>query len=331
MAHDIETDELTGTSAFFSAREPAWHSLGTVTPEALTAQDALATAHMNDWNVRLVPDVALVEGEFYATAGMSRTVRTNPFTGQPEVMGWVSDNYGIVSNEDGFAFLDTFGEIGGAKFETAGSLGNGSRVFMTMRMPTELLIGNMDPVETYVMFTTTHDGNGSAEGLIVPNRVVCRNTLDLAMGKAIRRVRIRHTRNAVERMQQAAEVLAATENYVGSFKAACERLIAQKLTLTDVDAFLAQLFPTASDSKTAVTQATNKRDEVRALVLKSPTIDDEFRMTGWGVLNAAAEYQDWFGPVRGADDPGQRRAYRSTIGTDGSDFKTKAVKLLAAI
>jgi phage/plasmid-like protein (TIGR03299 family) len=331
MAHDLEIDEITGDAAFFTAREVAWHQLGTVTPDALTAEDALVTAHLDNWNVRKVPDVALVEGEFVASAGRSRVVRTHPFTGKPDVLGWVSDEYGILSNEDAFAFLDVFGEMGGAKFETAGSISDGRRVFMTMRMPTELLIGGMDPVETYILFTTTHDGNGSAEGLIVPNRVVCRNTLDLAMGSAIRRVRIRHTSNAAQRMQQAAEVLSATEGYVGNFRAAAERLATQQLTLTDVDLFLDKLFPAASDAKAATTMAENKRDMVRALVLNSPTIQDEFRLTGWGVLNAAAEYQDWFGVVRGADDPDARRAYRSTFGEDGSLFKNKAAKILASI
>lgn len=331
MAHELEIDEITGDAAFYSAREVAWHRLGTVTPEALTAQDALTTAHLDNWNVRLVPDVALVEGEFVASAGRSRTVRTHPFTGSPDVLGWVSDDYGIISNEEAFAFLDAFQGESGGTFETAGSIFNGKRVFVTIRMPEDLKVAG-DPVETYILFTTTHDGSGPAEALIVPNRVVCSNTLNLAMRGALSRVKVRHTRNAVERMQQAAEVLTATEGYVGSFKAAMERLTTQKLSMADVDLFLEQLFPTdSSPAKAALTQAQNKRNEVRALVLHSPTIQDEFRLTGWGVLNAAAEQYDWFSQVRGADDPNIRRAIRSTFGAEGATFKNKALKILASI
>lgn len=340
MSHDLEIDEKTGEAAFFAARDLnqsgerqlPWHKLGVVTDGALDAATALSTARLNDWNVRLVPDVAVIEGGFYTTEGASRVVRTNPFTGAPQVLSWVSDSYSIVQNEDMFAFLDTFGELGGAKFETAGSLSDGRRVFVTMRMPQELLVAGMDPVETYILFTSTHDGNGSAEGLIVPNRVVCRNTLDLAMGNQIRRVRIRHTGQAVNRLQQAAEILSATEGYVGSFKKACEHLAAQKMVMREVDAFLEQLFPLeSSPSKQAVTQAANKREAVRALVKNSNTIQDEFRMTGWGVLNAAVEWYDFMSPVRGAEDDDARRAYRTTIGSEGSDFKSKARKLLLAV
>lgn len=344
MAHGLEIDEATGRVAYAEARDltqvgdrqVAWHKLGTSVEGAMTAEDALEKSFLSGWDLRTVADVALVEGRHIPTPGKSRVIRTSPFTGRPEVLGHVSGTYEIISNEEGFAFLDVFGDIGGAKFETAGSINNGSRVFVTMRMPEQLLIGGMDPVETYVLFTTTHDGNGSAEGLIVPNRVVCRNTLNMAMGNAIRRVRIRHTKNAVERMQQAAEVLSATNGYVGSIKAASERLAAMRMSLPEVDAFLEQLFPVRVEDgkepeKAAVTVAETKRQDIRALVQNSPTIQDEYRLTGWGVLNAVAEQFDWFSVVRGADDEtarDARRAYRSTIADDGSHFKTKAMKLL---
>lgn len=331
--HRIETSG--DMAAFASAREVAWHGLGTVTPTAMTAEDALSLAHLADWNMRHEPFVGCVGGEFIADTGRSFIVRDNPFDKSPNILGVTSPAYGIVSNEQACAFLDMFGDLGGAKFETAGSIEDGRRIFVTMRMPGELLVAGMDPVETYVMFTTTHDGSGSAEGLVIPNRVVCRNTLDLAMGRAKRRVRIRHTRNAAQRMQQAAELLSETEGYVGSFKASCERLAALKVSLSEVDAFLAELFPAneaPGASKASVTRAKNRRAAVRLLVTDSPTIQDEFRLTGWGVVNAVAEWQDWFAPVRGGETAAaKRRAIRSNIGDEGSKFKTKAAKLLLSV
>lgn len=330
MSDNIEVDELTGQAAFFSAREVAWHQLGTVTPDAVTAEEALRVSYLGGWDVRLVPDVAFVEDTIIEVPGRARTVRTNPFNGKPEVMGNVSDGYTVVQNEEAFAVLDAIGQEGGAKFETAGSLTDGT-VFVTMRMPEALLVGNMDPVETYILVTTTHNGNGSTQALIVPNRVVCRNTLDLAVRGAHRKVAIRHTTNAIQRMQVAAEVLAGVDGYVSQIKQISERLLNKQMGLSEVDAFLEKLFPLAtSAAKATVTTTTNKRNDVRALVMKSPTIDDEIRFTGWGVLNAVAEQVDWFSAVRGADDESARRAIRSNFESAGSDFKTKALNLILA-
>jgi phage/plasmid-like protein (TIGR03299 family) len=315
-------------TAFFSAREVPWHKLGTVTTGALSAEEALETAKMSGWDIRRRPFNAMVEDKLVSRKDRALVVRTSPFTGEPEVLGVTSPKYGIVSNEAAFAFLDTFGEMGGAKFETAGSLDEGRRVFVTMRLPEDVLVGGVDRVETYLLATTAHDGSRPFEGMIVPNRVVCKNTLDFAIGGALRKVRIRHNRNAEERMQQAAELLATTQGYVQSFAACMERLAAQALNRQAVDELLEQLFP-AKESPQAKNQAEAKRTQVRNLLYTSPTIQEEVRLTGWGFVNAAAEWADWFSPTR-ADDPAYRRAVRGTLEDDGSNFKTKAMTLALA-
>lgn len=331
MPHDLETQmtiEGVMETAFFSAREVPWHKLGTVTTGALTAEDALDAAKMSGWDIRRRPFNAMVEDKLVSRKDLSLVVRTSPFTREPEVLGVTSTKYGIVSNEAAFAFLDTFGEMGGAKFETAGSLDGGRRVFVTMRLPEEIMVGGVDPVEIYLLATTSHDRSKPFEGMIVPNRVVCRNTLDFAIQGALRKVRIRHNRNAEERMQQAADLLAATQGYVQSFAAAMERLTAQALTRRAVEDLLEQLFP-AKDSPQAKTLADTRRTQVRSLLYTSPTIQDDVRMTGWGFVNAAAEWADWFSPTR-AEDEDYRRALRGTLEDDGSNFKTKAMALALA-
>lgn len=333
MSHALETaltEQGELLAAFVSAREVPWHKLGTVTDGAMTAQEALELSRLAGWNLRHTPFVGYVEDEYVKRPDRSFIVRTHPFSGLPDILGITSPKYGIVSNEDSFAFLDVFGEMGGAKFETAGSILLGRRVFVTMRLPEELQIAGMDAVETYVLATTTHDGSAPFEGMVVPNRVVCRNTLDFAMKGAIRKVRIRHTSNVTERMEEAAKLLAATEGYITSFKAAAERLAATRLEPGDVDELLEQLFALPSQAgKRKRDQVQERRDAVAALLVRSPTIQDELRMTGWGFVNAAAEWADWFAPVR-SDDPELRRAQRTTFEDAASAFKTRAMSLVLA-
>lgn len=331
MSHALETarnEQGELLAAFVSAREVPWHRLGTVTDGAMTAREALEHSRLADWKLRHAPFVGYVEDEYVRRPDKSFVVRTHPFTGKPDILGVTSPRYGLVSNEDSFAFLDAFGQIGGAKFETAGSILEGRRVFVTMRMPGELLVAGMDPVETYLLATTTHDGSAPFEGMVVPNRVVCRNTLDFAMEGATRKVRIRHTSNATERMEEAANLLAATEGYVTSFAKAAEKLAATRLEGGDVDDLLEELFKTPPRAgKTKMTRLEERRTQVASLLLRSETLADEFRMTGWGFVNAVAEWVDWFSPVRSQDEE-LRRAQRVTFEESGSRIKSRAMSLV---
>ena len=100
----------TGNIAHFaSARQHAWHRLGTVLPDAMTAEQALAAAHLAGWDVRKVPEFAHVpatlteDGVQEAVTletGKFSTIRTNPITSQPEVLGGgLGPNYTVIQNE----------------------------------------------------------------------------------------------------------------------------------------------------------------------------------------------------------------------------------------
>ena len=334
MSHEIEI--FADAVAFFSARQPAWHGLGTVTDGALTAEDALKVAHLASWNLRKVPDVALVEDNMVPVEGFSRVIRDNPFVeGKIDVLGHVSENYGLVSNETAFAFLDAFKDLGGAKFETAGSINNGRRVFVTMEMPNETSVAGGDRIQMYTLITTSHDGTAPVEALITPVRVVCQNTLNMALRNHVRRVKVRHTAKVNERLAEAARVLGAVGEYEAAFVAACDRLAAKKMGSAEVEEFLAALFPIKDEPgipQQVITRATNKREEVKALIQFSPNIDDSLRNTAYGAWQGYTEWKDWASPANGSEsDKTIRRAIRNNLDDMGSDATTKAYNILVGI
>lgn len=102
-------------------------------------------------------------------------------------LGVVGSGYGVVQNAKAFEFIDiiTSGRLGGDApiIETAGVLGVGERMYVTARMPHNIQIGgnNKDVVEDYILFTNTHDGSGAVTVLFTPIRVVCENTLNMAL------------------------------------------------------------------------------------------------------------------------------------------------------
>jgi phage/plasmid-like protein (TIGR03299 family) len=191
MAHNLETFE-DGTTAFFTAREVAWHKLGTVTDNALTAEDALTQAHLN-WEVRkseqpvstIVPvfnsDTETTKIEY---SDKFMTYRYHPKNKKAEALGVVGSRYTPVQNSEAFAFLNDLSDESGAVFETAGSIDNGKKVFMSMKMPNDMLIGGVDKIDTYLLAWNTHDGSSSFTVAVTPIRVVCQNTLTMAIKKA---------------------------------------------------------------------------------------------------------------------------------------------------
>lgn len=168
MAANIET--------MFYTRTAPWHGLGTKVDEALTSKDALIYAGL-DWQVLQEP--------VYTSAGeLVSGYKVNVRDTDRNILGIVSDRYKIVQNEEAFSFTDALlGE--GVKYETAGSIANGKIVWMLARMPQRYIISG-DAIEPYLVFSNTHDGSGAIRVAMTPIRVVCQNTLNLALRGAQR-------------------------------------------------------------------------------------------------------------------------------------------------
>ena len=184
MGHQIEQFE-DGTSAFFSARELPWHKLGTVTAGALTAQEAITTAQQ-DWLVEKRPIYTKLEdGTYLEVKDKFATVRNHPKAGF-SALGVVGNQYVPVQNMEAFEILDAIRDDSGAVYETAGSLYNGKRVFISMKLPDTLkFAGGQDNVDLYILASNSHDSSTAFQLMVTPIRVVCANTLAMAVGEEI--------------------------------------------------------------------------------------------------------------------------------------------------
>jgi phage/plasmid-like protein (TIGR03299 family) len=336
MAHKLE-EFADGTSAFFSAREVAWHKLGTVTEGALTAEDALKTAQL-DWQViksddpvsTMVPmfgDTAMEQGsmEEIVYADKFMTYRYHPKTKKAQALGVVGNRYTPVQNLQAFSFLNAVADESGAVFETAGSIDNGKKVFMTMKMPEQLQIGGVDAVDLYLMAWNTHDGTSSFNVLVTPIRVVCQNTLTAAIGQAKSTFTLRHTPKVDSKIQAARETLQLTWKYTESFEALANNLLGQKMTDKEFYSLVENVFPIDDpESPRAVTMAETARGTLNGL-WKAPT-QANISGTKWAAYNAFTEYSDWAKPVRDKN-PDTARAIRIVTGA-GDNFKNKILNLL---
>jgi phage/plasmid-like protein (TIGR03299 family) len=212
MSHDIEVFR-SGQAAFFSARQPAWHRLGTVTTNALSAEEALETALLGNWNVMKRPVFTTSPtGEPIPIKGKYATVRRNPSPGSTDsdALGIVGEDYEVIQNEEAFSFLTGLADHGDAVFETAGSLRGGARVFVTMRIPEPMKIADNDELDLYVAVATGHDGSFAFSAFPTPVRVVCQNTLSLALSGNKRVHKVRHATGAAPKLVEARAMLALT-------------------------------------------------------------------------------------------------------------------------
>lgn len=337
MAHRLE--EFTdGTTAFFSAREVAWHKLGTVTEGALSAEEALKTAYL-DWEVKksenpvsvIVPDkngnVSDENGKNNKIIVTDKfmTYRFNPKTSIPEALGVVGSRYTPVQNLEAFSFLNNIADESGAVFETAGSIDNGRKVFMTMKMPEGLNVGGVDAINLYLMAWNTHDGTSSFNVMVTPIRVVCQNTLSMAINQATSSFAWRHTPKVGSKVQLARETLGVTFKYVEAFEVEAEKLLSQSMTDKQFTAIVEKLIPIDEEQERARNLAETARGTLMGL-WKAPT-QLNIANTKWAAYNTIVEYADWAKPVR-SDNPERARAEKIVTGL-GDRFKNKALALIS--
>ena len=333
MAHELETWS-DGTASFVSAREHAWHRLGTVLPAEFDAAQAMQFARLGGWNVRTMAlqtaPVLSADGVFGAlpVPDQFATVRTNPVSGSVDVLGVVGRGYTVIQNEEHADLLNRVVDEGGAHFETAGSLRGGRSVFLSMKLPRTMNVGCIDPVDLYLIALNSHDGTSAFRLLVSPVRVVCANTQALALRRAQSSFSIRHTSGARGNIAQAREALGLTFKYAEVFEREAEQMIQASLTDAQFEQIVGKLWTTESGSKRSATITANRADVLTGLFSDAPT-NASIRGTRWAGYQAITEYLDHFAPVAGGTDTA--RAERVATGGTVTTVKARAFEMLAAL
>jgi phage/plasmid-like protein (TIGR03299 family) len=298
MAHLLES--VNGETAFASFREPAWHGLGTVFEEEVSTAEMLKKAKLNNWNVRL-EDVE-IPAEMDSDKNYSFVVRDNPFTkGNKDILGVVGERYVPLQNEDLFDFADNMLDNGG-RWETAGSIKGGRVVFGALALERETVIdpsGVSDKVNTYLLVNTSHDGSIAIQASITPVRVVCANTLNLALGQRGRNgsvkqsFKIRHTQTASGKVQIAREALGLANAYIDEFSVMANKMIQTEVSKAKFDEIVLALYPQPKENaKGANKKWENKIDLINDIYVGD--FNNTITGTAWGVANALTERLDWY-------------------------------------
>lgn len=302
--------------SMFSVREKPWHGLGTIVKEAPTSEEALRLAGL-DWDV--------VQSPIYTNHGKVEGYKANIRSTDRQVLGVVSDRYRIVQNTEAFSFTDEL--LGqGVRYETAGSLMGGRKVWLLARLPREFIIAG-ERISPYLVFSNTHDGSGAVRVAVTPIRVCCNNTLNLALSTAVRSFSMVHTGDVKEKVSEAKKTLFMADNYMENLGREFERLRKQKISDQQVREYIDQLLPIEPGASSVTVKNMKKlRNDMAMRYFDAPDLKGVGN-NAYRFINAVSDFATHAEPIRRTKNY-QENLFMKTY--EGNPMIDRAYQLVAA-
>lgn len=320
---DTSTGRVAVMTAGEAARKALWHRLGVQVRDAVSSSEAINMASLN-WRVEKVATAYQWGDQSRPMPDVFALVRSD--TGAH--LGTVGSRYQVIQNAEAFAFMDAVLAEHGARYETAGAIYGGAKVWLQVSLPEAAftLAGN-DRVEATALFTNPHDGSGVARCIPTSDRVVCANTLRVAVGKADKELKIRHTGSIKGKMEDARRALGIAVKGFETFKDQADTLRATRVpdhrgyfdgvldAVLDLTAARAKLgAERLADADILAGIIEGQEAKQRAVKAYQRAIDDRgsaladilhryeqersglggARGTAWGALNAVTEHADHY-------------------------------------
>ncbi len=301
----------------FYVREAPWHGLGTRVESALNSEDALVMSGLN-WSVLQKP-IMTTSGN--PIPGYKANIRDT----DNRVLGVVTDRYRVVQNSEAFAFTDALlGE--GVRYETAGSLQDGKKIWILAKLPDKYIIEG-DQIDPYLVFSSSHDGSGSIKVAMTPIRVVCQNTLNLAMSTAKRSWSTIHIGDLAAKMDEAHNTLLLAEKYMGRLGMEFSRLSKIKLSDQKVMEYIDLLLP-MDEQPTDIHRKniTRIREDMKRRYFDAPDLKYVGK-NAYRFVNAVSDYATHAKPLRATSNY-KENMFAKTI--EGNPLIDKAYDLVLA-
>ncbi len=309
MAANVET--------MFYTREKPWHGLGTRVVEAPASEEALRLAGL-DWKVMQEP---IYTEDRMEIPGYKANVRDVDH----KILGVVTDRYRVIQNREAFAFTDAL--LGsGVRYETAGALQEGRKVWLLARLPHEYIISG-ERISPYLVFSNTHDGSGAVKVAVTPVRVVCNNTLNLALQTAKRSWSMIHTGNIRGKIREAADTLFMAESYMDSLGSEIERLRRQKVSDRQAQEYMELLLPVEKGSSPVQEKNIKRlREDMEKRYYDAPDLKDMGK-NAYRFINAVSDFATHADPLRRTANYNENLFIRTM---DGNAMIDKAYQLVGA-
>lgn len=281
--------------SMFSVREKPWHyaqnpEVTKLIQEAPTSEEALIAAGL-DWNVISAP---VYQENGLLIPGYKANVRDK----DNSVLGIVSSRYRIIQNTEAFSFTDALigeTEFGEVRYETAGSLCGGKKVWLLAKMPARKILD--DDIEPYICFANSFDGSGAVQVCATPVRVCCANTMALALNTAKRKWSTKHVGDMQSKLEEARLCLQLADKYMTNLDIEADRLANAKLYEEQISEILDEMFPV--DDK-ATERKKNNILQFKNQFWTAYSMPDiqQFEDSAWKAVNAMSDIVTHAAPQR---------------------------------
>jgi len=306
MADNIRGQDYVG-------EEKAWHNKGVTLGRQFTAVEAIEYANL-DYEVQMVP-LFTADGQ---AVNRCATIRADlPIENPDRILGIVGTGYIPVQNRDAFTFFDEVVEQDLAIYTSAGILGHGEKVFVVAKIPMDFYV-EQDKFETYVTLVSGHDGMQALKVFSTSVRVVCQNTLNMALKQTKHSVSLRHTRNVHNRLLEAPAILGLVDSKFRETQSLFQELANRPITVPLFDQYVEELFPSENPN----TRTLAHRESVTLLLDDPLNTIAGIRHTWYAVSQGVVQYVDHSMPLRRGKDGFENKMFGG-----GAALKKKAIDL----
>lgn len=313
MSHDLEQLANGSYSFAYNLEEGLpWHGLGQGVQGVMTASDAIKNAGLG-WQVckeQAERKGVKVDGRFWM-------VRED----DDKVLGVVGKDYKPIQNTDAFDFFDTIVDDGDAKYDTAGSLSGGKRIFLTAKIGDDIQVAGQDSHQLWLVLLSSHDGSKSLTALTTLIRVVCANTEQMALAGAKTSWTMTHRQTLEGKVMEARQSLGLSKQYMDAFDKEVAKLIDIELKTEKFREIMEKVLPAQKR------QLPKNLETLTAIFENSPSIVDAGAGgTAWGGYNAVTE---WL--THGREVRSQEARMVNSIWGFGNQIRVKTHKRLVAL
>jgi phage/plasmid-like protein (TIGR03299 family) len=294
MAHEVETIHYVKNERLAKTGTP-WHGLGEAHDGWLTDEEAKKAL---DWQVELRPDFwRNDEGIFVHGHDSQKVVKIVNGRAVKEI-ATVGNKYVPFQNDDLIELGSVLVDDWGAKWDTVASLRNDRLVFATLRLDVVSEAGRglaeLDDSDWFSWFllSDAKDGSSGLEGDIVNVRTVCANTFKLGKARAKAGWKIRHTGDLVAKAKEAHRLIGLATQAQADFVETAQKLAESKLAVEEFDELGEFLFPSEKKPERTAKKAKENQAQMKGSWLRSETIPESLRFTGWGALNGVTEWAE---------------------------------------
>lgn len=324
MAHELTTRENGFTEMAFVGETP-WHGLGQQLTHDSTIEEWQVASGM-DWTV----DSSPVEYSYFDENGK---LISNAFSGQNVLyrsdtkmpLSVVSNRYKAVQPKEVLEFFRDLVDESGFRIHTAGTLRGGKRMWALAETGNFAEVSKGDGIGGFLLLSTSCDRTLATTARFTSIRVVCNNTLSIAINENQSAISFSHIQKWDHELVK--EKLGAKVAQFGAFMEMTKHLRKQKMNIFQAKEFLNQLVAPMNQVKKEEHSLEDNRAYKSILELFDSSAKG-IEMAGhtkWGMLNAVTEYFDHHKPARNND----ARLDATWFGT-GEKAKNDALRLLIA-